>query len=142
MSSVNVYSPLTNPLNHFLLLPIIYLLSLLIFPPLPTSPTNSKTLPSIYDPDVYNWLPDRHPVVMVWRRYTAKGMSVFDGKDGGRILLSILKVGRDGKVPVDGKKGERTVFDVSSGRGFYGPGMLSIQAVIEQEKEGGTDGVM
>ncbi len=79
---------------------------------------------------------------MVWRRYTAKGMSVFDGKDGGRILLSILKVGRDGKVPVDGKKGERTVFDVSSGRGFYGPGMLSIQAVIEQEKEGGTDGVM
>jgi hypothetical protein len=37
-------------------------------------------------------------------------------KDGGKILLAIMNTGRKGE------KLERTVFDVSAGRTFYGPG--------------------
>ena len=112
-------SVFANPLNLILIAPIVYLLNLIIFPSIP--PSSAKHLPSAYDPDVYNWLPAKHPEVIIFRKYTAKELSAYDGKDGGRICLAILKVGRDGQI--QGAK-ERTVFDVSSGRGFYGPGEL------------------
>ena len=115
MSDKLYTSVLSNPLNVLLLFPILYLLSLVIFPPT-LDPSTSKPLPSTYNPDVYNWLPATHPEVLVHRKFTPKDLSVFDGKDGGRICLAILKEkGKDGRQ-------ERTVFDVSSGRGFYGPG--------------------
>ena len=113
--SLKLYSSvLSNPLNVLLFIPLLYLLSLVIFPPEPP-PSKSKSLPSTYHPDVYNWLPATHPDVLVHRKFTPKELSVFDGKEGGRICLAILNKGKDGHK-------ERTVFDVSSGRGFYGPG--------------------
>jgi membrane-associated progesterone receptor component len=108
-----------NPINALLIPPILYLLSLIIYPSHPSSSSSSpnskdtQALPSTYDPAVYNWLPAKHPDVLVYKKYTPKELAVYDGKEsqGGRILLAIQRV-----------KGERTVFDVGSGRGFYGPG--------------------
>lgn len=42
---------------------------------------------------------------MLFKIYTPKTLEPFDGKNGGRILLAI----------------SGTVFDVTSGRNFYGP---------------------
>ncbi|GFZ45565.1 hypothetical protein JCM24511_03293 [Saitozyma sp. JCM 24511] len=96
---------LSNPLNLLLIPPILYLAFRIV-------------VPGEYDADVYNWMPAKHPEVIVHRKYTAAELAELDGKDGGRILLAIMRVGRDGKV----SKGlERTVFDVSNGRSFYGP---------------------
>jgi membrane-associated progesterone receptor component len=106
---------LNNPINVILLPPIIYILSLIFYPPL-AAPT-SDILPSEYDPKIYNWRPAKHPEVLLYKKYTPKELAAHDGKGGGRILLAIKRVG--------GGEGERTVFDVSSGRGFYGPGRLS-----------------
>ena len=107
---------LSNPLNIILIPPILYLVYLIILPSPPISPSS---LPTEYDPDVYNWMPGKHPTVLLHTEFSVKELSAFDGKDGGRICLAIMRVGRDGKV---GKEKERTVFDVSMGRGFYGPG--------------------
>ena len=116
------HSPLTmslaNPLNALLLPPILYLLYLIVFPTHDKSP---KKLPDTYAEDEYNWLPAKHPEVLCYRRYGPKELSQYNGVDGGRILLAIMRVGRNGKLAENGK-GERTVFDVSNGRQFYGPG--------------------
>lgn len=104
---------LDNPLNLLLLLTAFYLAMALIVPapvepptiPLPTSPAKS-----------YNWRPA--PLVTGqdvtwWRKFTPKELAPFDGRDmgleGGRILMGI----------------RRKVYDVSSGRSFYGPGTFS-----------------
>lgn len=116
MSNALYASSLHNPLNLLLFIPVTYLLSLILFPPSPSSPS---PLPSAYDSDVYNWLPAKHPEVLLHRKFDTRELSRFDGKDGGRICLAILNIGRDGKV---GGSEQRTVFDVSMGRGFYGPG--------------------
>jgi membrane-associated progesterone receptor component len=102
---------LQNPLNILLIPPILYLLSLIVYPPHPAP----KDLAKEYDPNIYNWLPSKHPETLVHQAYTPKQLIHHDGKDGGRILLAIMNV--------SGKK-ERTVFDVTSGKSFYGPGML------------------
>jgi len=122
-SPTSIYSPFLNPLNAILLLPLTYLLYLLLFPPLPTS----KPLARKYDPEVYNWLPATHSPVLLYKKYTAKELSVYDGKGGGRICLAILRVGRDLKIE---KAGERTVFDVTSGRGFYGPSEWTSRSMV------------
>jgi membrane-associated progesterone receptor component len=107
---------LSNPLNLLLIPPILYLAFRIVFP---SHPPSTKVVPGEYDADVYNWMPAKHPEVIVHRKYTASELAELDGKGGGRILLAIMRVGRDGKV----SKGlERTVFDVSNGRSFYGPG--------------------
>ena len=121
MSDLVQPSPLSNPINLLLLIPSLYLLSVILIPP-SLDPTAAPPLPSEYDPDVYNWLPARHPDVLVYRKFTTSDLSAFDGKEGGRICLAIMRVGRDGVV-AQGKR--RTVFDVSSGRVFYGPGTSS-----------------
>jgi hypothetical protein len=113
---------LSNPLNTLLIPPILYLLYLILFPAHPQSP---KKLPTEYSPDEYNWLPAQHPPVTCYKRFGPRELSKYDGKgqgpEGQRILLAIMRIGRDGKVPQAGKI-QRTVFDVSNGRNFYGPG--------------------
>jgi hypothetical protein len=110
-----------NPVNTLLILPITYLLYRIIYPSLPVDGF-SRT----YDANIYNWLPEKHPDVLVQKKYTPTTLAPFDGKTGGRILLAIMKA-PGGKL-VSGGKGERTVFDVSSGRSFYGPGKQSCPA--------------
>jgi len=113
----------SNPLNVCLIPPILYVLYLIIFP----TPTRPTKIPHLYSEEHYNWIPDRHPDVNCYRKYTAKQLRPFNGlnekeKDGGKILLAIMNTGRKGE------KLERTVFDVSAGRTFYGPGQSCSRA--------------
>lgn len=96
---------LLNPLNQFLLLILTYLIYTL-YPSIPELPLPS-TLPN--QPTKYNWRPKSHGECLVWRTYTEGELREFDGVDGKRILFAI----------------RRKVYDVSSGRGFYGPGSSS-----------------
>ena len=109
---------MSNVLNTLLIPPILGLIYLIVWPSYPKTP---EILPDTYAEDQYNWIPAKHPEVACFQKFGPKELSKFDGKDGGRICLAIMRIGRDGKVP-DGGKGERTVFDVSNGRNFYGPG--------------------
>ena len=86
-------------------------------------------LPDTYSEDEYNWMPAKHPDVLCHRKCTAKELEKLDGKLGSRICLAIMRVGRNGEVP-EGGKGERTVFDVSNGRNFYGPGNLKLEVTV------------
>jgi len=109
---------LSNPLNALLVPPILYLVYLIIRPAAAKSPA---TLPDKYSPDEYNWLPAKHPDVVCFQKFSPAELARHDGKDGGRICLAIYRVDRSGKIG-QGGKGERTVFDVTAGRNFYGPG--------------------
>jgi membrane-associated progesterone receptor component len=110
---------LSNPLNLILIPPILYLLYRRLVPSLPSSPS---VLPNKYDENVYNWMPARHPDVLCHKSYTPVELAELDGRKNpnGRICLAIMRVGGDGKVSPGL---ERTVFDVSSGASFYGPGI-------------------
>jgi membrane-associated progesterone receptor component len=108
---------LSNPLNLLLIPPILYTLYLIIFP----TPTRPTKIPRLYAEEHYNWLPAKHPDVICFKQYTPLELQENNGSGEARILLAILRLGRDGKVPAKEKQ-ERTVFDVSAGRGFYGPG--------------------
>lgn len=117
---------LSNPLNLLLLPPLLYLIYRQFFPPIPTSillPDGSPApLPTEYNEGVYNWMPAKHQKTICYRKYTSKELSEYDGRGGAkgdRILLAIMHVGRDMKVK-DGLV--RTVFDVTAGASFYGPG--------------------
>jgi membrane-associated progesterone receptor component len=115
-----------NLLPYLLLLPLAYLLYNLIFPTFRKDFTNP---PSSHN-ESYNFRPSEHPSTIVFRKYTPKELSVFDGKgvdQSGKpvkILLAIerrtRKRGEDG-IGAEVRE-ERTVFDVSAGRSFYGPG--------------------
>jgi membrane-associated progesterone receptor component len=95
---------LDTPANILLLAPIAYYIYSIAFPS-----TFSK--PGITEwREGYSWRPAQHPPTILYKRYSPKTLAPFDGKDGGRILLAI--------------KG--TVFDVSAGRGFYGPGAIAL----------------
>ncbi|KAJ9102574.1 hypothetical protein QFC21_002975 [Naganishia friedmannii] len=114
-----------NILPYLLLLPLAYLIYGILFPTIrkdfskpPSSHTNS-----------YNFLPTQHPSCALYQQYTPNELSVFDGKglDEHRkpvkILLAIEKRSRtrgDDGVITEVRE-ERTVFDVSAGRSFYGP---------------------
>ncbi|EPQ32226.1 uncharacterized protein PFL1_00423 [Pseudozyma flocculosa PF-1] len=104
----------TNPLNLVLLSILIYIALPLL---LPSSPTSAKWTPTIAQArshatapsDRYSYLPPRHPDTVEWKRYTPRTLALYDGTDSSaspRILLAI-----NGKV-----------FDVTSGKNFYGPG--------------------
>lgn len=110
---------LSNPLNLILIPPILYLLYRRLVPSLPSTPS---VLPNKYDENVYNWMPARHPDVLCHKSYTPVELAELDGRKNpnGRICLAIMRVGGDGKVSPEL---ERTVFDVSAGASFYGPGM-------------------
>nr|KAJ3419333.1 bifunctional endoribonuclease/protein kinase ire1 [Polyrhizophydium stewartii] len=59
-------------------------------------------------PEKIKIAPPKHPHVIELRTFTPKELARFDGKDGRPIYMSV-----DGMV-----------FDVSRGRGFYGPGSM------------------
>ncbi|WVO12908.1 hypothetical protein L204_100516 [Cryptococcus depauperatus] len=105
---------LENPLNLLLVPPILFLVYRIIIPAkiTPEPPATQ------YTGHEYNWMPAKYPEVLCHKEYTAKQLVEYDGTKGERILLSIMRVGPDGKL---NSKGERTVFDVSAGRTFYGP---------------------
>lgn len=96
---------LSSPINTALLLYTVYQVQKLLFPsnsipPAEKTPTEFK--------QSYSWMPARHPPTLLFTTYTPKTLEPFSGRNdsNGRILLNI--------------KG--TVFDVSAGRSFYGPG--------------------
>ena len=93
---------LSNPINTALLLYIIYSIHRIVFPSVTLPP---KPIPTEFKSG-YTWMPKSHPPTVLFKNYTPKTLAQYDGKDGGRILLAIMA----------------TVFDVSAGRNFYGPG--------------------
>ncbi|WWC86411.1 uncharacterized protein L201_001287 [Kwoniella dendrophila CBS 6074] len=102
----------SNPLNILLIFPILYLVFRLIVP----HPVKQTPAASTYSEEVYNWLPSKHPEIICCKKYTSKELSNYDGIKNKRILLAILRV--DQKT---GQWKERTVFDVTAGKTFYGP---------------------
>src|ERR1700761_4621875 len=97
------------PVNTALGVLIIYYVQSIIFP----SVKVPEKVPTEYN-DSYTWLPANHPPTVLYKIFTPKTLEPFSGKDGGRILLSI--------------KG--TVFDVTAGRSFYGPGHNVAQCAL------------
>jgi predicted heme/steroid binding protein len=96
---------LSNPLNLVLFLLALYLIALSI----PTSPPSiPHPLPST--PSSYNWRPKQAATGILWRSWTPEELHGYDGTEGGkedgRILFAI----------------RRKVYDVTSGKNFYGPG--------------------
>lgn len=89
------------PLNTVLSLVILYYLRNIIFPTVKTP----DVVPTDYN-NSYSWRPKDHPPTVIYQKYTPKTLEKYNGKDDPRILLAI--------------KG--TVFDVTQGRSFYGPG--------------------
>jgi hypothetical protein len=107
-----------NPLNAALLPPILYLLYRIV---VPSWPEQKKPLPTTHAEGDYNWAPKAHPPVICSRKYNVHDLEPFHGHnekeaDGGKILLAIARINPDGSIK------ERTVFDVTKGRNFYGPG--------------------
>ncbi|KAM0753943.1 cytochrome b5 [Meredithblackwellia eburnea MCA 4105] len=102
----SVQNILSNPTNLVLLaLAIHSFISLL--PTRPSIPTPS-TLPS--DPSSsYNWRPPHHSPTILWTRWKPEQLRQFDGTQSpphDKIMFAI----------------RRKVYDVTSGRNFYGPG--------------------
>lgn len=93
-----------NLLNVLLLAILAYLVYPLIWP--------AEARPDHKDTSSYNYYPPRHPDVLLFRKYTPQDLSQYDGVRDEKILLAIRK----------GVDGERTVFDVTAGKSFYGPG--------------------
>lgn len=93
-----------NLLNVLLLAILGYLIYPLIWP--------AEARLDYKDPSSYNYYPTRHPEVLLYRKYTPQELAHYDGVKDEKILLAIRK----------GVDGERTVFDVTAGKSFYGPG--------------------
>ena len=97
---------LQNPTNVILLGVLGYLL----YPIL----TASNKLPDSWSKvprshlESYSWMPEKLPEAVVWRSYTPRQLRAFDGTANptAPILFAIR-----GKI-----------YDVTAGRGFYGPG--------------------
>lgn len=116
---------LSNPLNVILLVPLLYFLYTAVFPALPV---RGAKRPTSHEAG-YGWMPEEHPESVLYRQYSPQELAQFDGKTvkngkPGKILLAIERRERvrteDGGWRMERK--ERTVFDVSAGRAFYGPG--------------------
>jgi len=94
---------LSHPVNTALLLYILYLLQRILFPS-----TSIPRKPPTEFKAGYSWMPRTHAPALLFQMYTPLTLAKFSGNDGGRILLAIAG----------------TVFDITTGRGFYGPGKL------------------
>ena len=102
---------------------LVYLVIALVRPALrPRSSTQRSK-------EGYQATPEKHPQCLVYKKYTPKELAKFDGKrtdGGGRLLLAIQR--RMKAKDETQERGwrevrlERTVFDVTAGAGFYGPG--------------------
>lgn len=97
-------SDLGTPINTGLFLYILYSVQRILFPPLLNTKSSTTPIPNEFKAG-YSWMPKTHPPTVLFKIYTPKTLEPFDGKNGGRILLGI----------------SGTVFDVTSGRNFYGP---------------------
>jgi len=91
---------LGTPVNTVLLLYIVYSVKRIVFP----SVSKPTSIPHEFKSG-YSWMPKSHPPTVLFKTYTPKTLSPFNGKDSDRILLAI----------------NGTVFDVTAGRNFYGP---------------------
>jgi len=104
------FNPLETPLNSLLALSIAHNIFRVAWPSIPSY--EGDKIPSDYSSS-YNWMPAKHPETAVFKNYTPKTLEPFNGKDGGKILLAI----------------DRNVFDVTTGRSFYGPGVYFLFAL-------------
>lgn len=94
-------SLLSHPINPVLLICLLYALRRILFPitAVPrTLPTECKA--------AYSWMPRKHTPTLRFTTYTPRTLAKFNGHDGGRVLFAIAGL----------------VFDVTGGKGFYGPG--------------------
>lgn len=91
---------LGTPINTALFLFILYLVQRILYPSTPAL----KDVPTEFKSG-YTWAPKSHPPTVLYKVYTPKTLEPFSGLNGGRILLAINGI----------------VFDVTSGRNFYGP---------------------
>jgi membrane-associated progesterone receptor component len=92
---------LGTPINTALFLYILYSVQRIIFP----SKSKPATIPNEFKAG-YSWLPKAHQPSVLFKIYTPTTLQPFNGRDNERILLAI----------------NGTVFDVTAGRNFYGPG--------------------
>jgi hypothetical protein len=104
----------SHPVNTALLLYILYLLQRIILP----SASVPRTPPTEFKGG-YSWMPRTHAPSVLFTTYTSRSLAKFSGVDGRRILLAIAG----------------TVFDVTAGRGFYGPGERSLFSSISTTAE-------
>ena len=95
-------SLLSHPINPVLLLCLLYALQRILFP----TRAIPRTLPTECKAG-YSWMPRRHTPTLRFTTYTPRTLAKFNGHDGGRILFAIAGI----------------VFDVTGGKGFYGPGV-------------------
>jgi membrane-associated progesterone receptor component len=109
---------LSHPVNTALLLYILYLLQRILFPS-----TSIPRKPPTEFKAGYSWMPRTHAPALLFQTYTPLTLAKFGGHDGGRILLAIAG----------------TVFDVTAGRGFYGPGEHSVPSLYFPQVRSGDD---
>merc|ERR1711939_408281 len=105
--SLFVPPTLLNPANIVLIAVLLYLVQPIIATFSPEQPASGKRIPTSHL-EGYSWMPEAHPPAIVWKEYTPRTLRPFDGNGSpdAPILFAIR-----GKV-----------YDVSSGRNFYGPG--------------------
>ena len=111
LDSLHLLTPLNASLSIVL---VIVLISLV--PSTPTVPT----YPLATTPNVsYNYRPLYHAPSIKWERYTPRELAKFDGKG------SAASDGQRGPEPKILFAIRRKVYDVTSGKNFYGPGQLA-----------------
>ncbi len=104
------FNPLETPLNPLFALSIAYNLFRIAWPS--TEAYDGDKVPTDYSAS-YNWMPAKHQETTVFKNYTPKTLEPFSGQNGRKILLAI----------------DRNVFDVTSGKSFYGPGTEAISII-------------
>src|SRR5260221_7280426 len=92
---------LAHPINTALLFFILYLVQRILFP----STSIPRSAPTEFKAG-YSWKPRAHVPALLFQTYTPRTLAKHSGHGGARILLAIAG----------------TVFDVTAGRSFYGPG--------------------
>lgn len=122
-----------NIIDILLIAGISYVLFSLLRPKRPARYVKREDVPTSHN-QAYNHAPAAHPPSILFKKYTAQELANFDGKggdstrgsDGNRILLAIQRraKAKDDAAPNGWREVrlERTVFDVTSGGSFYGPG--------------------
>jgi predicted heme/steroid binding protein len=93
---------LQNPTNVILLVILLYL----AYPILASMAAPPSKIPTSHL-EAYSWMPASHPDSIVWKEYTPRTLRPYDGTQDNMPILFAIR----GKV-----------YDVSSGRSFYGPG--------------------
>ncbi|KZO98985.1 cytochrome b5 [Calocera viscosa TUFC12733] len=100
MRQEELVDSLKLPINATLLAAIAFLVYRIVWPSIP----QPREVPTSYK-DGYSWMPEKHPQVALFQKYTPLTLKKYNGVEDKRILLAI-----NGKV-----------FDVTAGAGFYGP---------------------